>query len=127
MSGKFGSYLKIYKTIITLLGFLALLGIFSFPPTSYTPAEVVFFIFLVWLFSLFDFPLPSGGYLTLNFPIIMASLFLYGPQVAVLVLIPNQIFSGLRRKQPERILFNIAQKSISIFLASHFFLLFPPE
>ncbi len=107
----------IYTYLIIILGFYIVFILFSSLP-SFNYFHLTVFILLTFAFSLFETVLPSGMYINLAYPLLMGVFLLKGPAVALLAVIPALVASGIRRKKPIRILFNIAQLALTFKLAS---------
>lgn len=71
--------------------------------------------------DLLSVPLPSGVNVSLSYPIMICSLILYGPAATMWVYVPGSLFVQItRKKEPFKVVFNVTQIAIPVFIAGFF-------
>jgi len=98
---------------------LSWLTVYNFPGVDLIPV-VLFWCLLAIGVEFLPVPLPQGGFVTLGFPIIFASLLLWGPVVGSWVAVTGAIL-GVgwgRRLKPYQIVFDSAQLALSVVISS---------
>ncbi len=86
-----------------------------------TNIELIIFMVINIFADLLSVSLPNGVTISLSYPIMICAMLLFGPIAGMWVYIPGTIINHIIKKRaPYKIIFNISQISICIFIAAMF-------
>ncbi|AZR74595.1 hypothetical protein BBF96_15160 [Anoxybacter fermentans] len=83
--------------------------------------EIIFFMIVNIFAELLIVELPIGIQISLSYPIMICVLLLFGPIITMWVYIPALVISQvMNKREPFKIIYNVSQISISIYIVSLF-------
>ena len=117
-----GFYLYLGAVIATGWFGFVWLTVHNLPSVELVPV-ILFWCLLAVVVEFFPVPLPRGGFVTLGFPVVFASLLLWGPLVGSWAAVGGAVLGvGLRmRLKPYQIAFDSAQLVVTIIVGASVF------